>query len=178
MTTSFSFNLPFVIAICSRDGSGAACLVLRRADKLVVHAGSRRRRRLQKSRAGAGTEGERGGRRRSGDGGGGRGRERQSTRRRWRERRRGGGRRDGELGVGDVRTCRVLDHGPRRRPPGEQRALPVDPLSLPKAMGLLRCRKSCCLHWMNYLSPDLKCSNFTDDDDELTIKLHALLGNK
>uniref|UniRef100_A0A0D3H8Q2 HTH myb-type domain-containing protein n=1 Tax=Oryza barthii TaxID=65489 RepID=A0A0D3H8Q2_9ORYZ len=22
-------------------------------------------------------------------------------------------------------------------------------------MGLLRCRKSCCLHWMNYLSPDL-----------------------
>nr|CAE02135.2 OSJNBa0035M09.20 [Oryza sativa Japonica Group] len=45
-------------------------------------------------------------------------------------------------------------------------------------MGLLRCRKSCCLHWMNYLSPDLKCSNFTDDDDELTINLHALLGNK
>ncbi|BAT15608.1 myb-related protein 330 [Oryza sativa Japonica Group] len=45
-------------------------------------------------------------------------------------------------------------------------------------MGLLRCRKSCCLHWMNYLSPDLKYSNFTDDDDELTIKLHALLGNK
>ncbi|EEE65287.1 hypothetical protein OsJ_20515 [Oryza sativa Japonica Group] len=46
-------------------------------------------------------------------------------------------------------------------------------------MGLLRCRKSCCLHWMNYLSPDLKCSNFTDnDDDELTIKLHTLLGNK
>ncbi|EEE70018.1 hypothetical protein OsJ_29952 [Oryza sativa Japonica Group] len=27
-------------------------------------------------------------------------------------------------------------------------------------MVLLRCRKSCCLHWMNYLSPDLKCSNF------------------
>nr|CAE05149.2 OSJNBa0039C07.5 [Oryza sativa Japonica Group] len=31
---------------------------------------------------------------------------------------------------------------------------------------------------MNYLSPDLKRGNFTDDDDELTIKLHALLGNK
>uniref|UniRef100_A0A0E0H5Q0 Uncharacterized protein n=1 Tax=Oryza nivara TaxID=4536 RepID=A0A0E0H5Q0_ORYNI len=26
---------------------------------------------------------------------------------------------------------------------------------------------------MNYLSPDLKCSNFTDDDDELTINLHV-----
>lgn len=45
-------------------------------------------------------------------------------------------------------------------PPDERRALPVDPLSLPKAMGLLRCRKSCCLHSMNYLIPDLKCSNF------------------
>uniref|UniRef100_I1NY26 HTH myb-type domain-containing protein n=1 Tax=Oryza glaberrima TaxID=4538 RepID=I1NY26_ORYGL len=31
---------------------------------------------------------------------------------------------------------------------------------------------------MNYLSPDLKRGNFTDDDDELTIRLHALLGNK
>jgi myb proto-oncogene protein len=31
---------------------------------------------------------------------------------------------------------------------------------------------------MNYLRPDLKRGNFTDDDDELIIKLHALLGNK
>uniref|UniRef100_A0A453G1V1 HTH myb-type domain-containing protein n=1 Tax=Aegilops tauschii subsp. strangulata TaxID=200361 RepID=A0A453G1V1_AEGTS len=44
--------------------------------------------------------------------------------------------------------------------------------------GLLRCGKSCRLRWMNYLRPDLKRGNFTDDDDELIIKLHALLGNK
>nr|CAB3478983.1 unnamed protein product [Digitaria exilis] len=50
--------------------------------------------------------------------------------------------------------------------------------SLPKAAGLLRCGKSCRLRWMNYLRPDLKRGNFTDDDDELIIKLHALLGNK
>uniref|UniRef100_A0A0A9BVE3 Uncharacterized protein n=1 Tax=Arundo donax TaxID=35708 RepID=A0A0A9BVE3_ARUDO len=31
---------------------------------------------------------------------------------------------------------------------------------------------------MNYLRPDLKRGNFTDDDDELIIKVHALLGNK
>uniref|UniRef100_A0A453G1L9 Uncharacterized protein n=1 Tax=Aegilops tauschii subsp. strangulata TaxID=200361 RepID=A0A453G1L9_AEGTS len=49
--------------------------------------------------------------------------------------------------------------------------------SLPKAAGLLRCGKSCRLRWMNYLRPDLKRGNFTDDDDELIIKLHALLGN-
>uniref|UniRef100_A0ACD5WHF0 Uncharacterized protein n=1 Tax=Avena sativa TaxID=4498 RepID=A0ACD5WHF0_AVESA len=50
--------------------------------------------------------------------------------------------------------------------------------SLPKAAGLLRCGKSCRLRWMNYLRPDLKRGNFTDQDDELIIKLHALLGNK
>ena len=50
--------------------------------------------------------------------------------------------------------------------------------ALPKQAGLLRCGKSCRLRWINYLRPDLKRGNFTDDDDELIIKLHALLGNK
>ncbi|KAL6848804.1 hypothetical protein ACP4OV_021387 [Aristida adscensionis] len=50
--------------------------------------------------------------------------------------------------------------------------------SLPKAAGLARCGKSCRLRWMNYLRPDLKRGNFTDDEDELIIRLHALLGNK
>ncbi|XP_019091212.1 PREDICTED: transcription factor MYB3-like [Camelina sativa] len=31
---------------------------------------------------------------------------------------------------------------------------------------------------MNYLRPDLKRGNFTEDEDELIIKLHSLLGNK
>ncbi|KAJ6811139.1 putative myb-related protein 308 [Iris pallida] len=50
--------------------------------------------------------------------------------------------------------------------------------SLPKAAGLLRCGKSCRLRWINYLRPDLKRGNFTDHEDDIIIKLHALLGNK
>ncbi|KAB5561453.1 hypothetical protein DKX38_006410 [Salix brachista] len=50
--------------------------------------------------------------------------------------------------------------------------------SLPQAAGLLRCGKSCRLRWINYLRPDLKRGNFTEDEDELIIKLHSLLGNK
>ncbi|CAA7396799.1 unnamed protein product [Spirodela intermedia] len=50
--------------------------------------------------------------------------------------------------------------------------------TLPKAAGLLRCGKSCRLRWINYLRPDLKRGNFTEEEDELIIKLHAMLGNK
>ncbi|KAF0902516.1 hypothetical protein E2562_017915 [Oryza meyeriana var. granulata] len=50
--------------------------------------------------------------------------------------------------------------------------------SLPKSAGLLRCGKSCRLRWINYLRPDLKRGNFTEEEDELIIKLHELLGNK
>ncbi|KAL8158818.1 hypothetical protein V2J09_000355 [Rumex salicifolius] len=50
--------------------------------------------------------------------------------------------------------------------------------SLPKAAGLLRCGKSCRLRWINYLRPDLKRGNFTEDEDQLIIKFHSLLGNK
>ncbi|XP_074582541.1 myb transcription factor 42-like [Curcuma longa] len=50
--------------------------------------------------------------------------------------------------------------------------------SLPKAAGLLRCGKSCRLRWINYLRPDVKRGNFQEDEDDLIIKLHALLGNR
>ncbi|KAJ0097451.1 hypothetical protein Patl1_28131 [Pistacia atlantica] len=50
--------------------------------------------------------------------------------------------------------------------------------SLPKAAGLLRCGKSCRLRWINYLRPDLKRGNFIEEEDELIINLHSLLGNK
>ncbi|KAH9307895.1 hypothetical protein KI387_035806 [Taxus chinensis] len=50
--------------------------------------------------------------------------------------------------------------------------------SLPKAAGLLRCGKSCRLRWVNYLRPDLRRGNFSEEEDELVIKMHALLGNK
>ncbi|CAK7339043.1 unnamed protein product [Dovyalis caffra] len=50
--------------------------------------------------------------------------------------------------------------------------------SLPKAAGLHRCGKSCRLRWINYLRPDIKRGNFGQDEEELIIKLHALLGNR
>jgi myb proto-oncogene protein len=50
--------------------------------------------------------------------------------------------------------------------------------SLPKAAGLLRCGKSCRLRWINYLRPDLKRGSFTEEEDELIIKLHSVVGNK
>ncbi|XP_008783376.1 myb-related protein 308-like [Phoenix dactylifera] len=50
--------------------------------------------------------------------------------------------------------------------------------TLPKAAGLLRCGKSCRLRWINYLRPDLKRGNFTEEEDEVIIKLHGMLGNK
>ncbi|KAF7133537.1 hypothetical protein RHSIM_Rhsim09G0098900 [Rhododendron simsii] len=50
--------------------------------------------------------------------------------------------------------------------------------TLPQAAGLLRCGKSCRLRWINYLRPDLKRGKFAEDEEDLIIKLHALLGNR
>ncbi|KAF7003537.1 hypothetical protein CFC21_018835 [Triticum aestivum] len=49
---------------------------------------------------------------------------------------------------------------------------------LPKAAGLNRCCKSCRLRWTNYLRPDIKRGNFSDDEERLIITLHAGHGNK
>ncbi|KAJ4778019.1 myb domain protein 63 [Rhynchospora pubera] len=50
--------------------------------------------------------------------------------------------------------------------------------ALPKKAGLLRCGKSCRLRWINYLRPDIKRGNFSEEEEETIIKLHTLLGNK
>ncbi|CAL5189986.1 unnamed protein product [Lathyrus oleraceus] len=50
--------------------------------------------------------------------------------------------------------------------------------SIPKAAGLYRCGKSCRLRWLNYLRPDIKRGIFDQDEEDLVIKLHALLGNR
>ncbi|KAA8530240.1 hypothetical protein F0562_004949 [Nyssa sinensis] len=47
-----------------------------------------------------------------------------------------------------------------------------------KKTGLKRCGKSCRLRWMNYLSPSVKRGNFTEDEEDLIIRLHNLLGNR
>ncbi|KAG5253879.1 transcription factor MYB [Salix suchowensis] len=44
--------------------------------------------------------------------------------------------------------------------------------------GLQRCGKSCRLRWINYLRPDLKRGAFSPQEEEMTIHLHSLLGNR
>ncbi|XP_031256285.1 transcription factor MYB63 [Pistacia vera] len=50
--------------------------------------------------------------------------------------------------------------------------------ALPKQAGLLRCGKSCRLRWINYLRPDVKRGNFSEEEEETIMKLHQTLGNK
>ncbi|RWW37662.1 hypothetical protein BHE74_00057191 [Ensete ventricosum] len=45
-------------------------------------------------------------------------------------------------------------------------------------VGLKRCGKSCRLRWLNYLRPDIKRGNISEDEESLIIKLHRLLGNR
>ncbi|XP_073042256.1 transcription factor MYB1-like [Primulina eburnea] len=49
---------------------------------------------------------------------------------------------------------------------------------VPLRAGLNRCRKSCRLRWVNYLSPDIKRGYFTTDEIDLLLRLHKLLGNR
>ncbi|XP_047323434.1 transcription factor MYB1-like [Impatiens glandulifera] len=49
---------------------------------------------------------------------------------------------------------------------------------IPKTSGLNRCRKSCRLRWLNYLSPNIKRGSFADDEIDLIVRLHKLLGNR
>ncbi|CAM8960975.1 unnamed protein product [Rhodiola kirilowii] len=49
---------------------------------------------------------------------------------------------------------------------------------LPKNAGLKRCGKSCRLRWLNYLRPDIKRGNISEDEAELIVRLHKLLGNR
>ncbi|KAL1568854.1 Transcription factor [Salvia divinorum] len=50
--------------------------------------------------------------------------------------------------------------------------------SLPKKADLMRCGKSCRLRWMNYLRPGIKRGNITEDEEDLIVRLHGLLGNR
>ncbi|KAK3413213.1 hypothetical protein EUGRSUZ_I01791 [Eucalyptus grandis] len=50
--------------------------------------------------------------------------------------------------------------------------------SIARRTGLRRCGKSCRLRWMNYLSPDIKRDHFTEEEEDLIVRLHNLLGNR
>ncbi|XP_031121187.1 transcription factor MYB16-like [Ipomoea triloba] len=49
---------------------------------------------------------------------------------------------------------------------------------LPAKAGLQRCGKSCRLRWSNYLRPGIKRGNFSLQEEQSIIQLHALLGNR
>ncbi|OEL34846.1 Anthocyanin regulatory C1 protein [Dichanthelium oligosanthes] len=49
---------------------------------------------------------------------------------------------------------------------------------LSRRAGLKRCGKSCRLRWLNYLRPGIKRGNISEDEEELIIRLHRLLGNR
>ncbi|KAH7862445.1 hypothetical protein Vadar_004930 [Vaccinium darrowii] len=47
-----------------------------------------------------------------------------------------------------------------------------------KLQCLLRCGKSCCLRWTNYLRPDIKRGPFSPEEEKLVIQLHGILGKR
>ncbi|KAK9273136.1 hypothetical protein L1049_017943 [Liquidambar formosana] len=50
--------------------------------------------------------------------------------------------------------------------------------NIPKEAGLKRCGKSCRLRWLNYLRPDIKRGNISQEEEDLILRLHRLLGNR
>ncbi|KAF8111381.1 hypothetical protein N665_0076s0354 [Sinapis alba] len=50
--------------------------------------------------------------------------------------------------------------------------------TLPDKAGLKRCGKSCRLRWANYLRPDIKRGEFSQEEEDSIINLHAIHGNK
>lgn len=47
-----------------------------------------------------------------------------------------------------------------------------------KIAGLKRGGKSCRLRWKNYLRPDIKRGGMSEEEEDLIIRLHKLLGNR
>ncbi|KAG1362589.1 transcription factor RAX2 [Cocos nucifera] len=51
-------------------------------------------------------------------------------------------------------------------------------ISLPHKAGLKRCGKSCRLRWLNYLRPNIKHGEFSDDEDRIICSLFASIGSR
>ncbi|KAL5102061.1 hypothetical protein RYX36_006388 [Vicia faba] len=49
---------------------------------------------------------------------------------------------------------------------------------VPQRAGLNRCRKSCRLRWLNYLNPSINRESFAEDEVDMILRLHKLLGNR
>ncbi|XP_011010380.1 PREDICTED: transcription factor MYB114-like [Populus euphratica] len=67
----------------------------------------------------------------------------------------------------DQKLARVIEiHGPKRW------------RSIAAKADLNRCGKSCRLRWMNHLRPNIKRGNISDQEEDLILRLHKLLGNR
>jgi len=51
-------------------------------------------------------------------------------------------------------------------------------IALPQKAGLRRCGKSCRLRWLNYLRPNIKHGEFSDDEDKIICTLFASIGSR
>ncbi|KAL3623351.1 hypothetical protein CASFOL_032167 [Castilleja foliolosa] len=51
-------------------------------------------------------------------------------------------------------------------------------IALPHKVGLKRCGKSCRLRWLNYLRPNIKHGDFSDDEDTIICNLFASIGSR
>ncbi|CAN0881155.1 Transcription factor MYB36 [Linum grandiflorum] len=51
-------------------------------------------------------------------------------------------------------------------------------IAFPQKAGLRRCGKSCRLRWLNYLRPNIKHGEFSDDEDRIICTLFANIGSR
>ncbi|XP_057779215.1 transcription factor RAX2 [Salvia miltiorrhiza] len=51
-------------------------------------------------------------------------------------------------------------------------------IALPQRAGLKRCGKSCRLRWLNYLRPNIKHGEFSDDEDRIICSLFHRIGSR
>ncbi|XP_060168815.1 transcription factor RAX2-like [Lycium barbarum] len=51
-------------------------------------------------------------------------------------------------------------------------------IALPQKAGLRRCGKSCRLRWLNYLRPNIKHGDFSDEEDRVICSLYANIGSR
>ncbi|KAJ4962607.1 hypothetical protein NE237_022546 [Protea cynaroides] len=51
-------------------------------------------------------------------------------------------------------------------------------IALPQKIGLRRCGKSCRLRWLNYLRPNIKHGEFSDEEDNIICSLYISIGSR
>ncbi|CAH9124250.1 unnamed protein product [Cuscuta epithymum] len=51
-------------------------------------------------------------------------------------------------------------------------------IALPHKAGLKRCGKSCRLRWLNYLRPNIKHGEFSDEEDRIICSIYATIGSR